>query len=142
MARSGAKKADSKEDDDDLGRRLDKWLWYARFFKSRSLATRFCHSGRLRINGTVIRKAHLNVHVGDVLTFPKAEDIRVVEIVELGRRRGPAPEAQALYKDLAPPEAPAVKRAKKAASANAVREPGSGRPTKRERRDLDKLRGE
>jgi ribosome-associated heat shock protein Hsp15 len=83
--------------------RLDKWLWFARFFKTRSLATKFCVSGRLRVNGTIVPKAHALVRVGDVLTFPLGPHVRVIKVARLGERRGPAPEAQTLYDDLAPP---------------------------------------
>ncbi len=120
-------------------RRLDKWLWYARFFKSRSLATRFCTSGKLRLNEQVVRKAHYGVHVGDVLTFPKGPHIRVIRVVGLGTRRGPAPEAQGLYDDLEPPQP--RKKGDPRPMKQAKREPGSGRPTKRERRVTDYLRG-
>ena len=87
-----------------LGFRIDKWLWQARFFKTRSLAAKLVQSGKLRLNGNLVYKPAQNVSAGDVLTFPQAFDIRAIEIVELGTRRGPAPEAQLLYKDLAPPE--------------------------------------
>ncbi len=120
-------------------RRLDKWLWYARFFKSRSLATKFCASGKLRLNEKVVRKAHRGLRVGDVLTFPRGPHIRVVRIVGLGTRRGPAPEAQALYDDLDPP-VPRKKSGPRPLRA-AEREPGSGRPTKAERRATDFLKG-
>ena len=121
--------------------RLDKWLWYARFFKSRSLATRVSAKGRIRINGKVIKKAHQGLHVGDLLTFPKGHDIRVVRVVDLGSRRGPAAEAQTLYDDLDPPM-PRKKAEKKADSgAPAQRELGHGRPTKRERRETGRFRG-
>ena len=125
--------------------RLDKWLWYARFFKSRSLATRFCASGRLRVNERVVKKAHHGLKVGDVLTFPKARQIRVVRVADLGTRRGPAKEAQGLYDDLQPP--PSLSRpGKKDESgaprplAAAQRERGAGRPTKRERRETDRFK--
>ncbi len=118
--------------------RLDKWLWYARFFKSRSLATKFCASGKLRVNGNVVRKAHQGVRTGDVLTFPKGRDIRVVRVVGLGTRRGPAKEAQILYDDLEPPEKGGGREPRPSAAAR--RERGSGRPTKRERRDTDRLK--
>lgn len=120
--------------------RLDKWLWYARFFKSRSLATKFCASGRLRVNEQGVKKAHHALHVGDVLTFPKARHIRVVRVVGLGTRRGPAVEAQTLYDDLQPPQ-PRKKDDPRPVAA-ARRERGAGRPTKRERRETDRLRGE
>ena len=71
--------------------RLDKWLWYARFFKSRSLATRFCAAGRLRVNGVPVAKAHFAVKPGDVLTFAKERRVHVVRVRALGARRGPAP---------------------------------------------------
>lgn len=120
--------------------RLDKWLWYARFFKSRSLATRVCSGGRIRINGKVIRKAHQGIRPGDVLTFPKGRDIRVVRVVDLGSRRGPAAEAQALYDDLEPPPSLSGPRKKADAGAPAQRERGQGRPTKRDRRAVDRFK--
>jgi len=119
--------------------RLDKWLWYARFFKSRSLATRFCASGRLRVNGAAAGKAHRPLRVGDVLTFPKGPYIRVVRVRDLGRRRGPAEEARTLYDDLDPPEA---QRAAEATPPPGRRDHGAGRPTKRDRRAIDRLKGD
>jgi ribosome-associated heat shock protein Hsp15 len=124
----------------DNGLRLDKWLWHARFMKSRSLASKFCQTGKVRVNGDLVSKAHYLVRPDDILTFPKGIDIRVVKIIELGVRRGPAPEAQALYEDLAPPVR--VKKEDKEPVATAgQREMGSGRPTKTERRAIDKLMG-
>lgn len=87
----------------DDGIRLDKWLWHARFFKSRSLASKICASGKVRVNGDVIRKAHYIVRIGNVLTFPKAKEVRVVRIEDLGTRRGPAAEAQTLYSEIDEP---------------------------------------
>ncbi len=86
---------------EEEGIRLDKWLWHARFFKSRSLASRICDKGKVRIDGQVVRKAHYIVRIGHVLTFPQAKEIRVVRVEGLGTRRGPAAEAQALYSDIA-----------------------------------------
>ena len=85
--------------------RLDKWLWCARFFKTRTLAARACTEGRLRLGGRVVQKAHHPVKPGDVLTFALGPHIRVIRIGALGLRRGPAPEARALYEDLSPPPA-------------------------------------
>jgi ribosome-associated heat shock protein Hsp15 len=82
--------------------RIDKWLWCARFFKSRALAAKACHDGRIRIAGQVLTKAHYALKVGDVLTFPLGPNIRVIRIVALAVRRGPPAEARALYEDLAP----------------------------------------
>lgn len=116
--------------------RLDKWLWHARFFKTRGLAAEVAASGSVRINGDRVRKASQAVKPGDVLTFPKSSHVRVVQVDALGERRGPAVEAQALYTDLAPPEP----RAPKPEEAALDREAGSGRPTKRDRRKIDALR--
>ena len=117
-------------------RRLDKWLWFARFFRSRSLAQKLATSGRLRVNGTTVAKAHYAVKPGDVLTFPLGHGVRVVRVVDVGMRRGPAVEAQALYADLAPPTPrPPLEL------AVARRDSGAGRPTKAERRATDRLRG-
>ena len=80
--------------------RLDKWLWQARFFKSRALASKICAAGRVRIDGERVTKAHAAIRPGHVLTFPQARDIRVVRVVALGTRRGPAVEARTLYEDL------------------------------------------
>ncbi|MFI4988636.1 MAG: RNA-binding S4 domain-containing protein [Alphaproteobacteria bacterium] len=118
--------------------RLDKWLWYARFFKSRSLASRLCAAGKIRRNRTPVTKAHQAVKPGDVLTFPQASHIRVVKVLALGERRGPAEEARLLYEDLAPVEAPSG--SKPAAPPVAERERGSGRPTKQQRRATDRLK--
>ena len=89
--------------DSTAGLRADKWLWHARFFKSRSLATQLCQAGKLRVSGLGVVKPHHKVKAGDVLTFPQARHIRVVKIVALSQRRGPASEAQGLYEDLKPP---------------------------------------
>lgn len=79
--------------------RVDKWLWQARFFKTRALAADLAESGHLRINGQPTRKPGAGVGEGDVLTFPQGSRIRVIKILALGLRRGPAPEAQMLYLD-------------------------------------------
>ena len=86
----------------DGGQRLDKFLWSARFLKSRRLAAALCAAGRIRVSGRVVDKAHTRVRVGDVLTFPLGSRIRVVRILALPARRGPAAEARALYEDLNP----------------------------------------
>jgi ribosome-associated heat shock protein Hsp15 len=122
----------------DATLRLDKWLWHARIFRSRSLASKFCLEGRIRIGGRVVEKAHHMVKPGDVLTFPLGRDVRVLKIVALGTRRGPATEARTLYEDLSAPPAPAAP----SDATGPARERGSGRPTKAERRAVDRLLGE
>jgi ribosome-associated heat shock protein Hsp15 len=118
--------------------RLDKWLWQARFFKTRSLSAKVVTGGHVRVNSTRVAKPAFGVAPGDVLTFPQARAVRVVRINALGDRRGPAPEAQALYEDLAPPDPASDRPSATAASAqNTPKYEGKGRPTKRDRRKLD-----
>ena len=110
--------------------RLDKWLWQARFFKTRTLAAREVAAGHVRVNGVRVVKLAQAVGMTDVLTFAQGARVRVVRIAALGTRRGPAPEAQALYDDLSEPEAEKIVPA-------APRYEGKGRPTKCDRRKLD-----
>lgn len=112
--------------------RVDKWLWYARFFKTRSLAASVVTQGGLRINGVPTAKRASTVSAGDVLTFAQADRVRVIHIDALGSRRGPAPEAQELYTDLSP----AVPKADEKPPENPGYD-GKGRPTKKDRRILD-----
>tara|TARA_R110002096_G_scaffold57191_1_gene145257 strand:+ start:991 stop:1392 length:402 start_codon:yes stop_codon:yes gene_type:complete len=123
--------------------RADKWLWYARFFKTRTLASQLCKSGKLRINGERVSKASVTVQVGDVLTFSKVNDIKVVQLLALGERRGPATEAQTLYDDQSPAMPTKAEAQEKSIKegASVIRETGAGRPTKAERRATDKLMG-
>lgn len=113
--------------------RLDKWLWFARFFKTRTLAANLCRSGRVRINKTPAEKPNHQIRPGDVLTFPQAARVRIVRVIGLGERRGPAPEAAQLYEDMTPPPSTTETRV-------APRSRGAGRPTKRDRRSLERLR--
>ena len=84
--------------------RVDKYLWFARFFKTRSLATKRVNGGRIRINGNKLKKSSDTVRIGDILTFAQGNDIRVIRVLNLGTRRGPAQEAQSLYEDITPNE--------------------------------------
>ncbi|HEY9080395.1 RNA-binding S4 domain-containing protein [Magnetovibrio sp.] len=119
--------------------RIDKWLWHARFLKSRTLAGKFCQAGKVRVNEQLITKAHVMVGLGDILTFATGTRVWVVKIKDVGTRRGPAPEAQGLYEDLSPPP-PAKADQPFAPAKTAERDAGAGRPTKAERRAIDKLR--
>lgn len=122
------------------GLRVDKWLWHARFLKTRTAATELCSGGRMRVNGEIIAKAHHLVRPGDVLTFAVGERVRIIRIVQLAARRGPAVEARQLYEDL---EAAAATNhpGNESNSPAAAWPSGCGRPTKAERRALDRLRG-
>lgn len=108
--------------------RVDKWLWQARFFKTRSLASGTVRAGHLRVNGQKVSKPATNVKLGDVLTFAQGRDVRVVKLRAIGSRRGPASEAQTLYHDLTP---------EREKHSQAPRFEGKGRPSKQDRRNLD-----
>ena len=118
--------------------RVDKWLWQARFFKTRGLAAELAGSGRLRINTEHVAKSAQTVRPGDVLTFPQGRRIRVIRVEAIGTRRGPAPEARALYTDL-DATAPAGPPSDSKPAPAAEREAGAGRPTKKERREIDAM---
>ena len=125
--------------------RLDKWLWHARFARTRSLAARLVTETGVRINGQRTGKPAAQVRAGDVLTFALGAGVRVVRVQALGVRRGPAPEAQALYEDLAPPEPRARPSDPAGPDASGLapparRDAGAGRPEKAARRALDRLR--
>ena len=107
--------------------RLDKWLWQARFFKTRALAAKLVSEGKVRVNAARVSKPARTVAPGDTLTFPQGRAIRVVRITALPVRRGPAPEARRCYEDLSPP---APER------DPAAPVPGGPRPTKKDRRNL------
>jgi ribosome-associated heat shock protein Hsp15 len=107
--------------------RVDKWLWYARFLKTRGLASKLVTGGHVRVNSDKISKASYAVGPGDVVTFPQGSVVRVVRVVAPGVRRGPAPEAQTLYEDLTP---------KQEKAPPAPKTEGKGRPTKKDRRDM------
>jgi len=117
--------------------RLDKWLWQARFFKTRSLAQKTIMGGGVRVNGQRVVKTASSVAPGDTLTFLTGDWVRVIRVSALGNRRGPAPEAQALYDDLSEPR-PAL-------PSPETSPPGAGeagRPSGAERRARARFTGE
>ena len=111
--------------------RVDKWLWHARFFKTRTLAAKVVTGGHLRVNSRKAEKSSTCVVAGDVLTFAQERRIRVIKVIALGTRRGPASEAQLLYEDLSPPQE---------YDASIPKFDGKGRPTKKDRRAIQHLR--
>ncbi|MBR9863366.1 MAG: RNA-binding S4 domain-containing protein [Rhodobacteraceae bacterium] len=115
--------------------RIDKWLWFARFFKSRSLSAKLVAGGHMRVNSERVSKGSFGIGAGDVLTFPQGDHVRVIEVVAIGERRGPAPEAQALYCDLSPPQ----KKDKPYHPPNPEAE-RSGRPNRQERAAMDRFK--
>ena len=120
--------------------RLDKWLWYARFFKTRVLASKAISNGRFRLDGDVMSKPHRQARCGQVLTFNQGTRIRTVRIQALGARRGSASEAALLYDDLTPVLLETGNTKTANMPAFEARQAGDGRPTKRQRRETDWLK--
>ena len=118
--------------------RIDKWLWQARFVKTRTLAARLIADGNVRLNSVRMTKPGHVLRPGDVLTFAQGAQVQVVRVVAAGLRRGPASEAQMLYEDLSPPAPPDL--SPQDMPPEAPRHQGKGRPTKRDRRKLDQGR--
>ena len=116
--------------------RVDKWLWAARVFKTRSLASAACEGGKVDINDDSAKPAK-RVRAGDLVrvTLPQGRR-RVLKVAGVGERRRSAELARTLYEDLTPPEPPRTRQARPP-----WRAPGAGRPTKRDRRDIEHLRG-
>ena len=117
--------------------RLDKWLFFSRAVKSRTLAQKLIESGAIRVNSERTVASDHRISAGDVLTMNVHTKLLVWRILDPGTRRGPAPEAEQLYEDLSPPPIPRAEKVEK----HGERETGAGRPTKKERRQTDRWRG-
>lgn len=119
--------------------RLDKWLWCARFYKTRSLATEEIGKGRVTVNGQLAKPAR-DLRCGDVVAMRQGPVARTVRVLGLSGARGPAPVAQQLYAEtaesIAAREKAAELRRLAPEPADTLRE---GRPTKRDRRDIDRI---
>lgn len=121
------------------GQRIDRWLWHARITRTRTLAARLAAAGKIRLNRVRVTRASQPVHADDVLTITLAAGVRIVRVADFAERRAGAGAARLLYEDLAdwpPPRAPRDPLKGPVAS----RAPGTGRPTKRERRLTDALK--
>jgi ribosome-associated heat shock protein Hsp15 len=118
--------------------RLDRWLWAARFYKSRALAAEACDGGKVEVNGHTA-KPHKLVRVNDMISVTHASGPKELKILALSERRGPAAEARLLYADHSPP--PPLREERPFFVPPSFRPPGVGRPTKRERREMERLRG-
>lgn len=131
--------------------RLDKWLWFARVVKSRTMAAGLVTAGKVRVNRQKVDKPAFALKLGDVITVSVGRKVRILKVVAPGLRRGPASEAQGLFVELTPLPPSlnldncGTQAAGVAASSRlmqpAERGAGSGRPTKRDRRLIDHLRG-
>ena len=118
--------------------RLDRWLWAARFYKSRSLAADACDGGKIEVNGHSA-KPHKLVRVNDTVVFTHPSGPKELKVLALSEKRGPFSEARLLYEDHSPPPPPREKPFYVAPPP--LRGQGTGRPTKRERRETERLRG-
>ena len=117
--------------------RIDKWLWHARIVRTRSAAATLVTTGHVRLNGTRIDASSRAVKAGDVLTIALDRVVKVLKVRGFVERRGDATLAQTLYEDLTAPLPPPSERPVPVAE----REPGASRPTKRDRRAIDKFTG-
>ena len=118
--------------------RLDIYLYYIRIFKSRSIATKFVLTNRLRISGQVTQKPHKMISVGDVLTMTINDNIKILKVLDIPSRRGPYPESLNFYEDITPIE---IITKKERSNIDIRFVERVGRPTKRERRQTDRLMG-
>ena len=123
---------------DSGSQRLDKWLWFVRVAKTRTLAARLVSEGKVRLNRERINKPSQRLKVADVVTVAAHDRVRILKVKAMGLRRGPPAEAQALFEDLTPPAPPRPDGVAAQEPAGA-REPGAGRPTKRDRRLIERL---
>jgi ribosome-associated heat shock protein Hsp15 len=122
--------------------RLDKWLWFARVAKSRTLAAALVVGGKIRVNRAKAEKPSQLVRAGDVITSSAQRQVRILRVKAPGARRGPAPEASALYEELTPAPVGTKARGRASPSESSLPLPyGTGRPTKRDRRRIDQLKG-
>jgi ribosome-associated heat shock protein Hsp15 len=120
--------------------RIDKWLWAARFFKTRSLASRACELGRIESNGQNVKPAR-DVRVGDMLQVKNDSGEFQIEIVALSEVRGPAPIAQTLYRETEASRALRLKVTKERKAMPRFETATEGKPSKRDRREIARLRG-
>ena len=118
--------------------RLDIYLYYIRIFKSRNIATKFVLTNRLRISGQVTQKPHKIISVGDVLTMTINDNIKILKVLDIPSRRGPYPESLNFYEDITPIE---IIRKKESSNLHIKFVERVGRPTKRQRRQIDRLMG-
>ena len=120
--------------------RIDKWLWAARFFKTRSLAAKACELGRIESRGQRVKPAH-EIHPGDMLLVKNDSGDFEIEILALSEMRGPAPIAQTLYRETDESRERRRKEAEIRKAQPRFETTREGRPTKRDRRKLGRLRG-
>ena len=122
------------------GVRIDKWLWAARFFKTRSLATKACELGRISSRDQRVKPSR-ELHVGDLLQVKTASADFQIEVLQLSDMRGPAAVAQTLYRETEASREARQKLSEERKAMPYFESPREGRPSKRDRRVIDRLRG-
>ena len=138
-------------EDGEAGQRLDQWLWFARFVKSRTLGQALIERGKVRVNAIKVDKVSHWLKAGDAITLSLGPAVRIVKVLGFGKRRGPAPEAAGLFQELTPraDKTTSERNAGSYEASNsghplpqaAFHQPISGRPNKRERRVIVRVKG-
>lgn len=119
--------------------RIDKWLWSVRIYKSRSIATEACRSGRVKVNDKSVKPSFM-LEENQMVDVNKKEKRWKVKVIRLIEKRVGAEIAQTCYEDFSPPEQPVKKMGAFFYQTSEIREKGSGRPTKRDRRNIDRFK--
>jgi ribosome-associated heat shock protein Hsp15 len=138
---------EARPDEARTTQRVDKWLWFARLVKTRTLAADLVVGGKVRLNRVRVEKPSQTVRIDDVLTVTLSRRIRLFKILGLGERRGPSATARLLYEELTAatdplnPAQSSLQLPSWQQSGPGRRMPGSGRPTKKDRRDIERLGG-
>jgi ribosome-associated heat shock protein Hsp15 len=118
----------------NLSQRIDKWLWHARFYKTRSIAQKQVATGKIRVDREKISSPSRKVSAGNVLTITRDRDIKIIEILGVADKRGPYSEAQLLYNDMSPPKPEKQKQEQTKESMSRIQ--SEGRPTKHQRKQI------
>lgn len=124
----------TEETSGNLSQRIDKWLWHARFFKTRSIAQKQVATGKIRVDREKISSPSRKVSAGNVLTITRERDIKIIEILGIADKRGSYSVAQLLYKDMSPPKPEKQKQEQTRESMSRI--VSEGRPTKHQRKKI------
>lgn len=124
----------TQETSSNPGQRIDKWLWHAHFFKTRSIAQKQVATGKIRVDREKTTSPSRKVSAGNVLTITRERDIKIIEIIDIADRRGPYSEAQLLYNDMSPPKPEKANQEQTRESMSHIQ--SEGRPTKHQRKQI------
>lgn len=124
----------AEETSNNQSQRIDKWLWHARFYKTRSIAQKQVSTGKIRVDREKISSPSRKVTTGNVLTITRERDIKIIEILAIADKRGPYSQAQLLYNDMSPPKPEKQKQEQTRESMSRIQ--SEGRPTKHQRKQI------